>query len=201
MDKQVLKQAVLDFAKKKREPFTTAEAYDAIDCAESVKDVSEAIRSLYTSADKLIARKRIDNVRFSYVLAEFSHGFEGYEIDAQKSDGLKKNSDNQVAAAANILVNPTGNKPIQQKPDGFLDTAKQIVHGDRERIYSDTGKNLRRIASYWSIHLGIDITQYDVCIMMMLLKMARLGNDPEHVDSWVDIADYVALKDKIREGK
>lgn len=200
MDKQELKQAVLDFAREKRAPFTAAEVYAAIDHVEHVKEVSDAIRSLFTSVDKLIARKKIDNVRFSYVLAEFSHGFEGYELDVQKPYEVKKNSGNQSTEAANTTVNPASNeRPFKQTPAGFLDTAKQIVHGDREKTYGDPGKNLRRIAGYWSTHLGIDITQNDVCIMMMLLKMARLGNDPEHVDSWVDIAGYVALKDKIRE--
>lgn len=33
--------------------------------------------------------------------------------------------------------------------------------------------------------------------MMMLLKIARLKNNPEHDDSWIDTAGYVALKNKL----
>lgn len=79
-----------------------------------------------------------------------------------------------------------------------LGKARDIVHGDREKTYGDPGKNLRLIAQYWSAHTGITITETDVCIMMMLLKIARLRNDPEHDDSWIDIIGYAALKERIR---
>lgn len=84
----------------------------------------------------------------------------------------------------------------EQKPD-WLKAAHDIVHGDREKTYGDPGKNLRLIAQYWSTHTGITITETDVCIMMMLLKIARLKNNPEHDDSWIDIAGYTALKNRI----
>lgn len=90
--------------------------------------------------------------------------------------------------------------PIEQKPEqkpDWLQTAHDIVHGDREKTYGDPGKNLRLIAQYWSTHTGITITETDVCIMMMLLKIARLKNNPEHDDSWIDIAGYTALKNRI----
>lgn len=92
--------------------------------------------------------------------------------------------------------------PIEQKPEtesqpDWLQTAHDIVHGDREKTYGDPGKNLRLIAQYWSTHTGITITETDVCIMMQLLKIARLKNNPEHVDSWIDIAGYAALKNKL----
>lgn len=92
---------------------------------------------------------------------------------------------------------------IEQKPEpepqpDWLKSAHDIVHGDRERTYGDPGKNLRLIAQYWSTHTGITITETDVCIMMMLLKIARLKNKPEHDDSWIDIAGYTALKNRIK---
>lgn len=90
--------------------------------------------------------------------------------------------------------------PIESKPDqqDWLKTAHDIVHGDREKTYGDPGKNLRLIAQYWSTHTGITITETDVCIMMQLLKIARLRNDPEHDDSWIDIIGYAALKNRIK---
>lgn len=79
----------------------------------------------------------------------------------------------------------------------WLKKAHDIVHGDREKTYGDPGKNLRLIAQYWSAHTGITLTETDVCIMMMMLKIARLRNDQEHDDSWIDIIGYAALKNRI----
>lgn len=87
--------------------------------------------------------------------------------------------------------------PTTESQSDWLQTAHHIVHGDREKTYGDPGKNLRLIAQYWSTHTGITITETDVCIMMQLLKIARLRNDPEHVDSWIDIAGYTALKNRL----
>lgn len=85
----------------------------------------------------------------------------------------------------------------------LLQQAHEIIHGDREQTYGDPGKNLRNIASYWSIHLsattGVEIvlTPQDVCGMMILLKQARLANTPNHRDSLMDIAGYAGLQDLV----
>ena len=107
-----------------------------------------------------------------------------------------KEPDTPEKTAETTTLNIEHRRPtIKQKtepelhPD-WLKTAHDIVHGDREKTYGDPGKNLRLIAQYWSTHTGITITETDVCIMMMLLKIARLKNNPEHDDSWIDIAGY-----------
>lgn len=85
----------------------------------------------------------------------------------------------------------------------ILQEAHNIVHGDREQTYGDPGKNLRTIAAYWSVHLTascgekITLTEQDVCTMMILLKQARLASNPDHRDSMVDTAGYVALADML----
>lgn len=114
-----------------------------------------------------------------------------------------KEPDTPEKTAETTTLNIEHRRPtIKQKtepelhPD-WLKTAHDIVHGDREKTYGDPGKNLRLIAQYWSTHTGITITETDVCIMMMLLKIARLKNNPEHDDSWIDIAGYTALKNRI----
>ena len=85
-----------------------------------------------------------------------------------------------------------------------IDEAKEVVYGDREKTYGNPGKNIQTIASYWSVFLHsrgfIDrelLTCEDVCHMMSLLKMARLGNQPGHRDSLVDLIGYQALIDRI----
>lgn len=88
-------------------------------------------------------------------------------------------------------------------PKSALQLAHEIVHGDREKTYGSPDKNLNTIAQYWSIHLSaslgekVTLTALDVCSMMILLKQARLANNPTHRDSMIDTAGYVELADII----
>jgi len=94
---------------------------------------------------------------------------------------------------------------MQAQPQSILDDAREIIYGDREKTYGAPGKNLCAIAGYWSNHIltrfGVHhaITGADVCIMMTLLKAARLGNDLTHRDSLVDAAGYLALLERIQK--
>jgi hypothetical protein len=88
-----------------------------------------------------------------------------------------------------------------------LDEAKEIIYGDREKTYGHPAKNLENIAYMWSIYLATrtsnpamgTLTAQDVSVMMMLLKCARLANDPTHRDSIVDICGYAALIERCEE--
>lgn len=92
-----------------------------------------------------------------------------------------------------------------ETPKSILDDAKEIIYGDREKTYGSPDKNLVAIAGYWSNHIltrfGVHhaITGADVCIMMTLLKAARLGNDITHRDSLVDAVGYLALLERIQK--
>ena len=84
----------------------------------------------------------------------------------------------------------------------ILDEARNIVYGDREKTYGRPGRTLGTIADYWSNYLqtrDIDalLTAKDVAMMMILLKVARLGCNPDHHDSLVDVCGYAALIDRI----
>jgi len=88
----------------------------------------------------------------------------------------------------------------------ILDEAKEIIYGDREKTYGHPAKNLMVIAKMWQAYFQAKgetlqnfITPQDVAVMMMLLKCARLGNDPEHRDSLVDAAGYAALIERCKE--
>ena len=89
-------------------------------------------------------------------------------------------------------------------PQNLLQEAEQIIYGDREKTYGTPGKNLQAIADFWTVHLRhkyiIDgeVTMDDVCQMMILVKQARLINDPTHHDSQVDIAGYIALQERVQ---
>lgn len=81
----------------------------------------------------------------------------------------------------------------------IADIAKNIVYGDREKTYGHPGKNLKVIADLWSTYLSVQVSAQDVCNMMILLKVARLRNDPDHEDSKVDIIGYALLMERLRE--
>tara|TARA_R110000824_G_scaffold33602_9_gene107678 strand:+ start:617 stop:955 length:339 start_codon:yes stop_codon:yes gene_type:complete len=86
----------------------------------------------------------------------------------------------------------------------MLSTASKTVV-ERCESYGRPYENHKRIADLWesyldgSIHnrFGDDgsphIGPHDVVIMMMLVKIARLENDPRSVDSWMDLAGYAAV--------
>lgn len=84
-----------------------------------------------------------------------------------------------------------------------LKEANTIIYGDREKTYGHPSKNLKAIATMWGAYLKSvgdrEISPQDVCVMMILLKGARLANDPEHRDSVVDICGYAALIERCTE--
>lgn len=82
----------------------------------------------------------------------------------------------------------------------ILDEAKQCVCGNREQDYGTPEDSFRVIAQMWEIYIrermvgitDVCVNPEDVSIMLALLKIARLASNPEHMDSWVDLAGYAA---------
>lgn len=89
--------------------------------------------------------------------------------------------------------------PVITHPKSFLDKAKEVIYGDRQKDYGSVSENFTRIAARWSAHLNRPISVEDVAIMMIDLKLSRLANSPTHEDSWTDIAGYVGCMDKYYE--
>jgi hypothetical protein len=79
-----------------------------------------------------------------------------------------------------------------------LDAAKAAVCGDRALNYGAPEDNFRRIATLWNAWMLVrknpsaPLAPWEVAIMMDLMKSARLANNPEHQDSWIDKAGYAA---------
>ena len=67
----------------------------------------------------------------------------------------------------------------------------------REKILAEAKKNVcgQREQDYGSPEDSFN--SYDVAVMMALLKVARLSNSPNHMDSWVDLAGYAACGGEI----
>lgn len=86
-----------------------------------------------------------------------------------------------------------------------LQEAQEIIYGDREKTYGHPAKNLQRIADLWTQYLvphiehQENLSAQDVAQMMILLKIARLQNQPDHRDSRVDVVGYAALVDRLHE--
>ena len=78
--------------------------------------------------------------------------------------------------------------------------AAQIISGDRDAQYGKPEDNFLRIAKIWSVILGVEITQEDVAMMMVGLKVARYANkNGFQDDTWIDIAGYAACGYEVGE--
>lgn len=84
----------------------------------------------------------------------------------------------------------------------MMDKATKIVEGDRDEKYGKPENNFRQIAALWNAYLDgkSNISIDDVANMMILLKLARAKQNPDHLDNFVDIAGYAACNyDIIKE--
>ena len=80
-----------------------------------------------------------------------------------------------------------------------LEEAQDIVLNQRDQQY---GSNSRlsmhiRIAKVWSGILDREVQPAQVALMMAGLKLVRADNAPNHGDSYVDAAGYVAIAAEI----
>ena len=82
----------------------------------------------------------------------------------------------------------------------ILDTAKEYVTKDRAAAHGDAERNFGLIAAYWSAHLDFAVSAADVAVMMTLLKLARIGSNPNNMDNWVDGCGYLACGGEIAAG-
>ena len=84
----------------------------------------------------------------------------------------------------------------------ILNRAIDIVNGYRNTSYGQPEDNFQLIADYWSMYLvhkgkmNDVLSNEDVTVMMILLKIARLGGEGTE-DCFVDIAGYAACGGEI----
>jgi hypothetical protein len=91
----------------------------------------------------------------------------------------------------------------KRKRSEVLEAADAAINGPREDDYGSAGSSFQRTANLLNAagfgrNDGPTIAS-DVAIIMVLLKIARLGNSPSHEDSWIDIAGYAALGAEVAE--
>ena len=84
------------------------------------------------------------------------------------------------------------------KSHQFLNRAKVLVEGQREKDYGDKVKNHNNIAKLWTAYLDKHINSHDVAIMMILLKTARTKLGEVSKDTYIDMAAYGAIAGEIK---
>ena len=62
---------------------------------------------------------------------------------------------------------------------------------ERGESYGHPGDTLERTAGMLSLYFGREFTAQDVCAIMAIVKLARISNDPEKQDSWLDAACFL----------
>jgi hypothetical protein len=77
----------------------------------------------------------------------------------------------------------------------LLEAAKVVAQ--RRQAYGDSGPLMRAVAQRWSITLGRTVTPAQVVLCLIDLKLARLGHDPAHADSILDVAGYAAVLQEV----
>lgn len=83
------------------------------------------------------------------------------------------------------------------RKEDLLDAAKATV-ATRGDSYGTPLENMREIAELWSMYLPHPVDPFDVCILNILQKVARLRrNHGDHQDSWIDIAGYAAVGSEV----
>jgi hypothetical protein len=82
-----------------------------------------------------------------------------------------------------------------------LRDATALICFDRNRSYGPVDVMYKRIAAGWAEILDHTVTEEQVGMMMIWMKLARLCNSPDHRDSWVDIAGYAALTSEVANAK
>lgn len=98
-------------------------------------------------------------------------------------------------------------KPVtkgENKPDPWtrkrvLKEAEKCVCGQREQDYGTPEDSFEMIGNLWTVYLdcATKIDAHDVAAMMALLKIARISENPQHMDSWVDGCGYFACGGEI----
>lgn len=94
-----------------------------------------------------------------------------------------------------------------------LQTAESLVNGDRADTYGSPQDSFGRVAALWNaMGFGVQrmvdgkygpqpVTATDVALALTQLKVSRVISSPEHKDSWIDAAGYIALGAEIQLDK
>jgi len=86
-----------------------------------------------------------------------------------------------------------------QIKENTMTTAPEVLalanrtYADRSQEYGAIKTSFTRIATISSTVLNKTITPHDIAIVMIALKQSRITSNPQHLDSYVDLAVYSAI--------
>jgi hypothetical protein len=75
----------------------------------------------------------------------------------------------------------------------ILNEAVRLTCGDRHQDYGDPRENFTAIAEIFKAMTGHALTPREVALFHVATKIGRLRHSPQHRDSHVDAAAYIAL--------
>jgi hypothetical protein len=78
------------------------------------------------------------------------------------------------------------------KASEVLLSATDII-GQRGAVYGSPRINQQRISARLTQLLEMPITDWQACLMMVEVKLSRIQETPNHVDSFIDSCAYLAL--------
>ena len=78
----------------------------------------------------------------------------------------------------------------------LLEEVQTTLH-DRGKIYGSSRTNHERISELWSAYLGDYISPMQASMCMLLVKVSRLTETPNHKDSIKDLIGYAAIYNEI----
>ena len=82
-----------------------------------------------------------------------------------------------------------------------FDAAYATVTADRRDVYGDPSDTYRRISTLREIVDECADPQIREILGMIVTKVARLVQTPEHLDSWVDVAGYARCGAMLLDGR
>ena len=78
------------------------------------------------------------------------------------------------------------------KASEVLLSATDVI-GDRGAVYGHPRINQNRIAIRLQTMFEFPVEDYQACLAMVEVKLARLQETPNHIDSYIDACAYLAL--------
>ncbi len=79
----------------------------------------------------------------------------------------------------------------------LLDEAQQLINNDRAEVYGDVNAFIGIVIRLWEPIFENKIEPYQFVQAMAALKLARTIVNPGHRDSWVDLAGYAGLSERV----
>ena len=85
------------------------------------------------------------------------------------------------------------------RAEQLLEQAAAVVARRRD-TYGQPGNLFEHVARRWSLVLGVKVTPAQAMLCLIDLKVARLAQDPQHLDSITDIAGYAGCLAEVLSG-